>query len=708
MSETIKFGTFNLLPGKPIPYGATVIPGVGINFSIYSLNAVSCELVLYRKKEKKHFAIIPFPKEFKVGNVFNMIVSGLDYKEIEYGYRMDGPFNPKEGHRFDPTKVILDPYAKVVGGRDVYGQEPDWSDPYQHRGQIMLEDDYRWEGDRQLHLPIEDLIIYEMHVRGFTRHPSSKINNPGTYAGIVEKIPYLKKLGVNCVELLPIFEFDEFFKIRGPIINITGDHMKNFWGYDPISYYSPKAGYSSVASGQQIKEFKDMVKELHRNGIEVILDVVFNHTGEGKETMPCVSFRGIDNSTYYLTNPDGTYRNYSGCYNTVNCNHPIVRSFIINCLRYWVSEYHIDGFRFDLASIMCRAEDGTPLSNPPLVEAISYDPVLKYTKLIAEAWDAGGLYQVGNYPSYDRWSEWNGKFRDDLRRFLKSDSGMVGAIAQRLQGSPDLYRGRGTSASINFVTCHDGFTLNDLFSYYEKHNEENGEYNKDGCNDNHSWNWGVEGPTNDPEILKMRKRQIKNAITLLMLSQGVPMILAGDELGRTQKGNNNAYCQDNEISWINWDLLEKNKEIYNYFEKIIAFRKANKIFTKDEHYDETNSAGNRYPEISFHGLKPWECDFSHDSRAFAVMFYDKNLDDNIVYMAMNMHWDKQEFNLPKLLGMDWYTFADTSQKYPNDICEPGKELILRNQSKIIVESRSLVILIGKKTATTASITVPFN
>lgn len=698
MSEIKKFGTFNLLPGKPVPFGATVIPNHGVNFSVYSLNAISCELVLYRKKEKEPFAIIPFPNEYKVGNVFNMLIQNLDYENIEYGYKIDGPRSQKEGHWFDPTKVMLDPYAKIVGGRDVWGEEPDWSDPYQHRGQILADDCYDWDGDRQLNTPIEDLIIYEMHVRGFTRHPSSNVKNPGTYAGIIEKIPYLKKLGINCVELLPIFEFDEFFKIRGPIINISGDHMKNFWGYDPLAYFAPKAGYSSKANGKQAQEFKDLVKALHQNGIEVILDVVFNHTGEGKETMPSVSFRGIDNKTFYLTNSDGSYRNYSGCYNTVNCNHPVVRKFIIDCLRYWVHEYHIDGFRFDLASIMCRDQDGTPLANPPLVEAISYDPVLKNTKLIAEAWDAAGLYQVGGFPSYGRWSEWNGKYRDDLRRFLKGDSGFVEAMVYRLQGSPDLYKGRGTSASINFVTCHDGFTLMDLFSYYDKHNMANGENNMDGSNDNHSWNWGCEGPTDDPEIKRLRKKQIKNAVSILMLSHGIPMLLAGDEMARSQNGNNNPYCQDNEISWINWNLLKSNNEIYNYFEKIIAFRKKNKVLMEKEHFETANSLGSRYPEISFHGLKPWEYDNSSESKTLAVMFYDKQSDNNIIYMAMNMYWDKLEFTLPKLVSMDWYLFADTSKAPPYDITEPGRELLLKNQQKINIDARSVVILIGKKQA----------
>jgi glycogen operon protein len=707
MSGLKKYGAFNLLPGKPLPFGATVIPNVGVNFSICSLHAVSCELVLFRKKEKKPFAVIPFPDEFKVGNVFSMTVLDLDYTNIEYGYKMNGPYSPREGHFFDGSRVLLDPYSKVIGGRDCWGEEPDWSDPYQHRSQIAGDDGYDWEGDQQLNTPIQDLIIYEMHVRGFTRHPSSKVQNPGTYAGIIEKIPYLKKLGINCIELLPIFEFDEFFKIRGPIIELSGDHMKNFWGYDPIGYFAPKAGYSSIADGKQVTEFKDLVKNLHRNGIEIVLDVVFNHTGEGPTSFPGFSFRGIDNKTYYLTTPEGTYRNFSGCYNTVNCNHPVVRQFILDCLRYWVTEYHIDGFRFDLASIMCRDQDGIPLGNPPLIEEISYDPVLSKCKLIAEAWDAAGMYQVGYFPSHGRWSEWNGKYRDDLRRFIKSDAGMIDAMVQRLQGSPDLYRGRGTWASVNFITCHDGFTLMDLVSYSAKHNEANGENNMDGSNDNHSWNWGCEGPSDDPEINKLRKRLIKNAVSILMLSHGIPMLLAGDEIGRTQNGNNNAYCQDNAVSWINWDLLNENKEIYNFFEKIIAFRKKHPILRVKEHYETLDSLGSRYPEVSFHGLKPWELDNSYDNRSFAIMFYDKHADNDIIYLAMNMDWETKEFNLPKLMGMDWYTFADTFKHYPNDICEVGNECLLKNQSKLVLGPRSIVILVGRK-ASVSLPTVPFS
>jgi glycogen operon protein len=707
MSEFKKCGAFNLLPGKPIPFGATIIPSVGVNFSVFSLNASACKLALFHKNEKEPFATIPFPDEYKIGNVFTMTVLDLDYTGIEYGYIMDGPFSPKEGHYFDPSKVLLDPYAKAVSGRDVWGEEPDWSVSFQHRGLITNDNDYDWENDRQLNTPIQNLIIYEMHVRGFTKHPSSKVNNPGTFAGIIEKIPYLKKLGVNCIELLPVFEFDEFFKLRGPIINITGDHMKNFWGYDPVAYFAPKAGYGSKANGNQVKELKDLIKNLHRNGIEVILDVVFNHTGEGKENIANMSFRGIDNKTYYLTTPEGTYRNFSGCYNTVNCNHPVVRQFILDCLRYWVSEYHIDGFRFDLASIMCRDQDGTPLSNPPLVETISYDPVLKNCKLIAEAWDAAGLYQVGYFPSYGRWSEWNGKYRDDLRRFIKSDGGFTEAMVQRIQGSPDLYKGRGTCASINFITCHDGFTLMDLVSYNQKHNKSNGENNMDGSNDNHSWNWGTEGPTDDPAINKLRKRLIKNAVSILMVSHGVPMILAGDEMGRTQNGNNNAYCQDNEVSWIDWNLLNTNKDIFNFFEKIIAFRKKHPILKVKDHFETLDSLGSRYPEVSFHGLKPWEYDCSYDNRVLAVMFYDKHSDNEIIYMGMNMHWEPQEFNLPKLIGMDWHMFANTALQYPNDIYEVGQERLLKNQSKLVLEPRSVVILVGRKT-TLLLPTTPFN
>ncbi|HEC69922.1 MAG TPA: glycogen debranching enzyme GlgX [Candidatus Omnitrophica bacterium] len=703
LHPTHTYGKFKLRPGKPLPFGATIVPG-GVNFSIYSRHATSCELVLFEKHAPQPFAVIPFPDSFRIGNVFAMVVFDLDYENIEYGYRMDGPFNPKEGHRFDKTKILMDPYAKAIGGRDVWGVEPNWNDIYQHRARIFF-DDFDWEDDHPLEIPIEDLIIYEMHVRGFTRHPSSGVKYPGTFAAIKEKIPYLKELGVNCVELMPIHEFDEFENSR--ISPVTGERLMNYWGYSNVGFFAPKAGYAASGKfGMQVDEFKALVKELHKNGIEVILDVVFNHTAEGNENGPYISYRGIDNKTYYLLTPDGYYYNFSGCGNTLNCNNPIVRNMILDCLRYWAAEYHVDGFRFDLASILGRDQNGAPMASPPLLEMLAFDPILGKCKLIAEAWDAGGLYQVGSFPAWGRWAEWNGKYRDDIRKFLKGDMGMVGAVAQRLQGSPDLYKwqNRGSTASINFITAHDGFTLMDLVSYNEKHNEANGEDNRDGCNDNYSWNCGVEGPTDDPEINRLRIKQIKNAVTMLLVSQGTPMILSGDEMGKTQWGNNNVYCQDNEISWLDWSLLEKNKEIFNFFKKMIAFRKAHPALRNCSHFQNRDYMGSGYADITWHGTQAWNADWSGTSRTLAFMLCGKHAKggtarDNNIYVAMNMHWEPHTFELPKLPpGWLWYVAVNTDMLPPNDIWEVGKEKKLRDQSCFLVGPRSVIVLVGKEPA----------
>ncbi|MFM8320458.1 MAG: glycogen debranching protein, partial [Chloroflexota bacterium] len=520
---------YSLRPGKPYPFGASFVPG-GVNFSVYSSHATRCTLVLFCKGEKTPLAEIPFPDEFRIGNVWSMVVFGLAYETIEYGYRMDGPFDPQRGHRFDHDRILLDPYARAIGGRDVWGAPPDWDDPFQHRSRLVF-DDFDWGDDHPLEIPFEDLVIYEAHVRSFTAHPSSGVKFPGTFAGIRQKIAYLKDLGINALELMPIYEFDEFE--NGKVFN--GEQLYNYWGYSTVGFFAPKAGYAATGKlGMQVDELKALVKELHRSGIEVILDVVFNHTAEGNEQGPYISFRGLDNQTYYMLTPEGYYFNFSGTGNTLNCNNPVVRNMVLDCLRYWAAEYHIDGFRFDLASILGRDPSGAPLANPPLLETLAFDPVLAKCKLIAEAWDAGGLYQVGSFPAYGRWAEWNGKFRDGLRRFIKGDPGLTGDIAQRLTGSPDLYAGRGPTASINFITAHDGFTLYDLVSYNDKHNEANGEDNRDGANDNHAWNCGWEGPSEDPAVNALRRRQMKNAAAILLLSQGVPMILMGDEAARTQ------------------------------------------------------------------------------------------------------------------------------------------------------------------------------
>ncbi|MDD2717379.1 MAG: glycogen debranching protein GlgX [Candidatus Wallbacteria bacterium] len=695
---TDTWGDFRLRPGKPMPFGATIVPG-GVNFSVYSTGAYSCELVLFKKHEPKPHAIIPFPDKYRIGHVFAMIVFDLDYEEYEYAYRMDGPFEPSSGHRFDKTKFLMDPYAAMIGERDVWGTEPDWSNQYQHRARIV-QDDFDWEGDSPKEIPMEELLIYEMHVRGFTRHESSGLKYPGTYAAIREKIPYLKKLGVNCLELMPIHEFDEFENCRK---TADGRRLLNYWGYSNVGFFAPKAGYAATGKyGMQVDELKTMIKDLHKNGIEVILDVVFNHTAEGNENGPYISYKGIDNKTYYILTPDGHYYNFSGCGNTLNCNHPVVRNMILDCLRYWVVEYHVDGFRFDLAAILGRDQSGAPMHNPPLLETLAFDPILGKCKLIAEAWDAGGLYQVGSFPSWDRWAEWNGKYRDDVRKFLKGDPGMTGAISQRVAGSPDLYHwgGRGTRATINFITCHDGFTLMDMVSYNQKHNEANGENNNDGGNDNQSWNCGCEGDTTDPEILRLRHKQIKNAVTLLLVSQGVPMILSGDEFGNTQFGNNNAYCQDCEISWLDWTMLKKNKDLFEYFQKMIAFRRNHSALRSSRHFQYRDYLGSGYPDISWHGVKAWQPDFSEGSRLFAFMLCGKHArqgqePDNMIYVAMNMHWEMHGFELPKLpAGLSWHAAVNTDMASPYDIWKPGTEPRLDN-GEVLVGPRSIMILIGK-------------
>jgi glycogen operon protein len=698
-NPTHTIGNFQLRVGKPLPFGATLIPG-GVNFSIFSHHAYDCELVLFRKREEQPFATIPFPKEFRIGNVFTMVVFDLDYENIEYGFRLDGPFAPAQGHRFDKTKILMDPYAKLIGGRDVWGEDPDYTDIYPHRSRI-LQDDFDWEDDHPLEIPVEDLIIYEMHVRGFTRHPSSAVKYPGTFAAIRQKIPYLKELGINCIELMPIHEFDEFENSR--ISPITGQRLMNNWGYSNVGFFAPKAGYA--ASGKfsmQADELKALIKELHQNGMEVILDVVFNHTAEGNEQGPTISYRGIDNKTYYILTPDGYYENFSGCGNTLNCNNPIVRSMILDCLRYWTADYHIDGFRFDLATILGRDQNGAPMKNPPLLETLAFDPILGKCKLIAEAWDAGGLYQVGSFPSWGRWAEWNGKFRDDIRRFIKGDPGMVGAVAQRLSGSPDLYHPheRGSRASINFITAHDGFTLMDMVSYNSKHNEANGENNQDGNNDNFSWNCGWEGPSQDGGIRFLRTKQIKNAAALLLCSQGTPMILAGDELGRSQNGNNNAYCQDNDISWINWNLLQENGEIHRFFKKLIAFRQANPLLRGRDYFKNKMQSIHGYPDISWHGVKAWDCDWSGSSRILAMMVCGCQQVQNrsmntFIYLLMNMHWEMQQVELPILLPEhDWHVLANTDMPPPQDIFLSGYERKLENQHEFIAGPRSVVILTG--------------
>lgn len=689
---------FRLRAGRPLPFGATLVPG-GVNFAVFSTEATAATLVLFEKDAPEALVEIPFPPDFRIGNVFAMVVFDLDVEQIQYGFRMEGPSDPGTGRRFDPTAVLMDPYARAIAGREVWGKAPDWNRVYPHRANLV-PDDFDWENDRPLEIPFEDLVIYEAHVRSFTRHPSSGVQHPGTFTALREKIPYVKALGINCIELMPVFEFDEFENSRRH--PETGQLLLNYWGYSTIGFFAPKAGFAATGKfGMQVDEFKTLVKDLHHHGIEVILDVVYNHTAEGNEHGPTISYRGLDNRTYYMLTPEGYYYNFSGCGNTLNCNNPIVRTMVVDSLRYWASEFHIDGFRFDLASILGRNPFGAPMVNPPLLESLAFDPVLAKCKLIAEAWDAGGLYQVGSFPAYGRWAEWNGKYRDTVRGFLRGDPGQVGDLAQRLQGSPDLYgrQGRGAIASINFVTCHDGFTLRDLVSYNSKHNEANGEHNHDGTSDNLSWNCGVEGDTHDPEVKGLRLRQMKNAVAILMTSLGQPMLLMGDEVGRTQRGNNNTYCHDSELSWLDWGLLETHGELLRFVSSCVAFRRKHRVFRTREHPRNQDYRGVGLPDISWHGTRAWNADWSAESRSLAFMLageYGPGGPDNTMYVAMNMWWEAQHFELPRVPnGASWHVFANTGARAPADIYEPGTEPRLPDQKGILLGPRSVVILLAK-------------
>lgn len=698
---THEYEGYRLRMGKPLPFGATVTAR-GINFSIFSQHATACKLVLFERGAPQPFVEIPFPPEFRVGNVWAMRVFDLVPENIEYCYRFSGPFQPRLGHRYNPNNLLLDPYAKAIGGQDVWGEAPQHipNQPHPYRARI-IDDDFDWGDDQPPNIPMQDLIIYEMHVRSFTRHPSANVKHPGTFAAIRAKIPYLKMLGINAVELMPIFEFDEF-EYSDKSNPLTGDPLFNYWGYSTFGFFAPKAGFAATGKlGMQADEFKATVRELHRAGIEVILDVVFNHTSEGNENGHTLSFRGIDNKIYYMLTPTGHYYNFSGTGNTMNCNHPVVRQLVTDCLHYWVSEYHIDGFRFDLASILGRDQNGAPLANPPLLESLALDPVLANVKLIAEAWDAGGMYQVGSFPSYGRFAEWNGKFRDTIRQWVRGDGGIVGEVARRVSGSPDMYHVRGTGASVNFITAHDGFTLHDLYSYNQKHNLANGEDNRDGANDNYSWNCGVEGETDDPHILGLRRRLMKNALTLLMFSQGTPMLLMGDEMGRTKGGNNNTYCHDNEINWLDWALVDKHIDMFRFVQQLIAFRKAHPMLRSRFHFTGTDVVGSGYPDISWHGVLAWEPDWAEYSRTLAYMLdgehaFDQSQPDDMIYVAMNMHWEPHEFEIPRLTRRrQWYRFLDTAKPSPRDITQLGHEVYLKDQRHYTVQARSVVVLVGR-------------
>lgn len=646
--------------------GATEYPD-GVNFTIASLNATSCELVLFLRKKESAFAIIPIPEKYRMGKTYSIFIYGLDIEKFEYCYRFDGPNDPSKGLIFDKNKLILDPYARAVAGQRPWGVAKHEAS-YHAR---VVRGSFKWENSEMPYTPMEDTIIYELHVRGFTRHKSSGVRYPGTFAGIIEKIPYLKELGVTAVELMPVFEFDEMINSR----EHNGRQLLEYWGYNTVAFFAPNTAYAaSIEYNEEGNELKELIQCLKKNGIEVILDVVFNHTAEGNQNGPFFSFKGIDNKIYYMLTPNGEYINYSGTGNTMNCNNPIVRQFITNCLKYWVTEYHVDGFRFDLASILGRDEDGTPMADPPLLERIAYDPILRRTKLIAEAWDAGGLYQVGHFPAYHRWAEWNGRYRDAVRDFLKGNYWNAPETAQRIMGSADLYQGvyEGHESSVNFITCHDGFTLYDLFSYNSKHNEANGWNNGDGSDDNRSWNCGIEGNTEDPIIIGLRHRMMRNAVTILMCSRGTPMILSGDEFGNTQFGNNNSYCQDNEVSWLNWDYLKVNRPMFNFFKNVIAFRKKHPSISRN-----LKPAACGLPAVTACGANPDDHRITDNNRVLCILYAGRLDDgtDDVVYMALNSYWEPQEIRLPALpAGLSWGLCIDTSVDGPGSYHEESEFL----------------------------------
>ena len=676
---------FRIRPGFFDINGATALSD-GVCFTIHSQGATSCELLLYEPYAKEPFAILKYPDNYRIGNVFSMIVFDLDVEDYQYAFRLDGPYDKKKGLLFDKHKPLLDPYAKAVVGQSEWGQKPDAFLGYRGR---VVKNNFDWGITKPSIIPMEDLIIYEMHVRGFTKDASSGVAHPGTFHGIMEKIPYLKELGINAVELMPIFEFDEMRDHRV----IDGRELLDYWGYNTVSFFAPNTSYASDREYNHVgTELKQLIKTLKENGIEVILDVVFNHTAEGNEDGPFFSFKGIDNNVYYMLTPDGNYYNFSGCGNTVNCNHPVVQQMIVECLRYWVTTYRVDGFRFDLASILGRNEDGTPMDKPPLLQTLAFDPILGDVKLIAEAWDAGGLYQVGNFPSWKRWSEWNGKYRDDLRDFLKGGYWKAPEAALRISGSSDLYNPfeRGTNASINFITCHDGFSLYDLYSYNHKHNEANGWNNTDGSDDNRSWNCGAEGDTKDPLILKLRYRMIKNAFAVLICSRGTPMFLSGDEFCDTRFGNNNPYCQDNLTSWLDWKLLDTHRDIFEFCKYMIHFRRNHPAIRKSIAQSHCG-----FPPISQHGATPWDDNFTQDSKIVCTMFagHDEKQDlEDIVYLAVNPYWESILIHLPKLPEpLQWHLAVDTSLSDTGG-CTFEKEQMSHVGNDYLIGARTVVVL----------------
>lgn len=681
---------FKIRPGFFRMYGACVASN-GVSFTINSHWATRCTLLLFKPQAPKPYARIPFPDSYRIGDTYSMLVYDIKPDEFEYAFSFDGPYEPAKGLLFNEENVLLDPYSRAVTGQRKWGEKPEGGKDFEYRARVV-KSSFDWGNIKQLEQPFEDLVIYEIHVRGYTKDKSSGVSAPGTFAGLKDKIPYLKDLGINAVELMPIFEFDEMESARV----VDGVQLYNYWGYNTVSFFAPNTSYAfNEEHNHEGDELKSLIKALKENGIEVILDVVFNHTAEGNEMGPCFSFKGIDNNVYYMLTPDAHYYNFSGCGNVMNCNHPVVRNFIIDCLRHWAIEYRVDGFRFDLASILGRDQNGAPMANPPILESLAFDPVLGKMKLIAEAWDAGGLYQVGSFPSWNRWAEWNGRYRDDMRSFLKGDDGMAGNAITRITGSRDLYspESRGHKASVNFLTCHDGFTLYDLYSYNEKHNEKNGWNNTDGDNNGHSWNCGAEGETDDPNVNGLRRRLIKNAFAALLCSRGPAMFFAGDEFCNTQFGNNNAYCQDNIISWLDWSRLEEFKEIHDFVRHMIQFRKEHPILRKM-----TKPSSCQFPEISVHNGTPFNASTDYKTKLIGIMYAGRNeedTEDDIVFYCMNAYWEPLVMQLPVLSnGKHWHVDTNTNAEYfdGEDFTEKTE---LLGVNTIRVPARTTIILVAE-------------
>lgn len=716
MHNFIMFGNLKTEPGTPFLLGAELNQN-GCNFAIFSRNATAVSLLLFdHPEDSKPSHILDLnPKINKTGDIWHIFIAGIKEGQC-YGYTIDGPYWPdNEGHRFNKNKLLLDPYAKAISGKY------NWSKPeafaYQvgsPLGDLSFSEEnnfgvtaksivvdgqnFDWEGDTALSTPMKDSIIYEMHTRAFTIGSKNAEHEPGTYLAIIDQIPYLKELGITTVELMPVHHFNhkENFK-KNPI---TNEPLYNFWGYSTLGFFAPDSWYAKDENGlNAVYEFKEMVKALHKAGISVILDVVYNHTGEGNEYGPTICFKGIDNSIYYMTEQGRYYKNYSGCGNTLNCNHPVVKRLILDSLRYWVVDMHVDGFRFDLAAILGRDENGNWVPNYSILNEISNDPILSSAQIIAEGWDAAGLYKVGDFPS--GWAEWNGKYRDAIRGFIKGDNNLVGELAQRLSGSADLFslRDRRPYHSINFITAHDGFTLNDIVSYNTKHNIENGEGNRDGNDNNVSWNCGHEGTTTDENVLDLREQQMRNLFTLLMISQGTPMFLYGDEVKFSKNGNNNTYCHDNKLNWFDWSLYRKNKKFFNFCKNMIEFRKSHPVLRRATFFNGINSDEYCSSDISWHGFEIGKPDWSENSHCLAFMLNgnkavtDADLNDNNIYVAINAHWENQNFHLPTPAKKKyWHLAVDTSTS--TGFKTPGKETRVKT-SIITVPARSITILIDK-------------